>query len=91
MKKQQLPAMPNLLNERPKGMSFTDYKQNLKIQREQIKQRKKGFLFWASNGIGDTTKPIGGGSHIGFNGRMQKIYGWLQKPQLTLQYKKQFN
>jgi hypothetical protein len=40
-----------ILNARPKGMSFEDYKQHQKDQKNWLKNRLKGKLFWPSRGV----------------------------------------
>jgi len=40
-----------ILNERPEGMSFPDYKKHLKSQKAQIKQYKKGRLVYLAHEI----------------------------------------
>lgn len=37
-----------ILNERPDGMSFEDYKTFQKIQKKMLKKRKKGKIVWLS-------------------------------------------
>ena len=41
----------SLLNERPEGMSYEDYKERLVAQRRWLKNRLRVFFVWKSKGI----------------------------------------
>ena len=49
--KELLPKMGELLTSRPQGMDIDTYHAQLKQQNKRLKNRKKGFLVWASNGV----------------------------------------
>lgn len=40
-----------ILNERPEGMSFIDYKIHLKVQKAWIKNKKRGELYYISSDV----------------------------------------
>lgn len=49
-KKVELPTFSGqILTARPDGMSFKEYKEQLKAQKQWIKERKKGFLVYRSS------------------------------------------
>lgn len=45
-----------ILNERPEGMSYEDYRLARKEQTKMIKNRRKGFMVWPSKGVFATDK-----------------------------------
>lgn len=67
-----------ILNERPKDMSYEDYKTHMKAQKAWIKERKKGILYYKASEIyyapADTQKLFGlKSTYNPFVGEMKKI------------------
>ena len=55
----QAPRFGQILNERPEGMVFEEYKERRREQREALKKRLRGFVAWKSKGVFHTDERTG--------------------------------
>ena len=56
-----LPPAPEIINERPEGMDFKEYKERLKEMNQKLRKRRKGFLVFLANEVlfDDKGRPYG--------------------------------